>query len=36
MPGGYIVRDANGQTLAFVYWRDNEDEAEAGESSDEG
>jgi hypothetical protein len=27
MPGGYAVRDANGQTLAFVYSRDNEDEA---------
>jgi hypothetical protein len=25
--GGYVVRDANGQTLAFVYSRDNEDEA---------
>jgi hypothetical protein len=21
MPGGYVVRDANGQTLAFVYSR---------------
>jgi hypothetical protein len=27
MPGGYVGRDANGQTLAFVYSRDNEDEA---------
>ena len=27
MPGGYAVRDCNGQTLAFVYSRDNEDEA---------
>ncbi len=27
MPGGYAVRDANGPTLAFVYSRDNEDEA---------
>ena len=27
MPGGYAVRDANGQTLAFVYSRENEDEA---------
>jgi hypothetical protein len=26
MPGGYAVRDANGQTLAFVYSRDNADE----------
>jgi hypothetical protein len=25
--GGYIVRDANGQALAYVYPRDNEDEA---------
>jgi hypothetical protein len=22
MPGGYVVRDANGQALAFVYSRD--------------
>jgi hypothetical protein len=27
MPGGYVVRDANGQTLAFVYSRDTEGEA---------
>jgi hypothetical protein len=27
MPGGYVVRDANGQTLAFVYSRDSEVEA---------
>jgi hypothetical protein len=27
MPGGYIVRDANGQALAYVYSRDNEAEA---------
>jgi hypothetical protein len=27
MPGGYCVRDANGQSLAFVYSRDNPDEA---------
>jgi hypothetical protein len=25
--GGYVVRDANGQELAYVYSRDNEDEA---------
>jgi hypothetical protein len=25
--GGYVVRDANGQALAYVYSRDNEDEA---------
>jgi hypothetical protein len=24
--GGYVVRDANGQALAYVYSRDNEDE----------
>jgi hypothetical protein len=24
MPGGYVVRDANGQALAFVYSRDAE------------
>jgi hypothetical protein len=27
MPGGYVVRDANGQTLAFIYSRANEAEA---------
>jgi hypothetical protein len=27
VPGGYIVRDANGQALAYVYSRDNEAEA---------
>jgi K+/H+ antiporter YhaU regulatory subunit KhtT len=27
MPGGYVVRDANGQALAYVYSRDNPDEA---------
>jgi hypothetical protein len=27
MPGGYVVRDANGQALAYLYSRVNEDEA---------
>ena len=27
MPGGYVVRDANGQSIVFVYSRDNSDEA---------
>jgi CheY-like chemotaxis protein len=27
MPGGYIVRDANGQALAYLYSRDNKAEA---------
>jgi hypothetical protein len=27
MPGGYVVRDANGQALAHFYSRDNEAEA---------
>ena len=27
MPGGYVVRDANGQTPAFVYSRDGDAEA---------
>jgi hypothetical protein len=27
MPGGYVVRDANGQTLAYVYSRETETEA---------
>jgi hypothetical protein len=26
MPGGYVVRDANGQALAYLYSRDNEGE----------
>jgi hypothetical protein len=26
IPGGYVVRDANGQALAYLYSRDNEDE----------
>jgi hypothetical protein len=30
MPGGYVVRDTNGQALAYVYSRDNEDEARQG------
>jgi K+/H+ antiporter YhaU regulatory subunit KhtT len=27
VPGGYVVRDANGQAMAFVYSREDEDEA---------
>jgi hypothetical protein len=27
MPGGYVVRDANGQALVFVYSRDSDAEA---------
>jgi hypothetical protein len=27
IPGGYVVRDANGQALAFVYSRDGDAEA---------
>ena len=27
IPGGYVVRDVNGQALAYLYSRDNEDEA---------
>jgi hypothetical protein len=27
MPGGYVVRDANGQALAYLYSRDSEAEA---------
>jgi hypothetical protein len=27
MPGGYVVRDANGKALAYVYSRANEAEA---------
>ena len=27
MPGGYVVRDANGQALAYIYSRESEAEA---------
>jgi hypothetical protein len=27
MPGGYVVRDANGQALAYLYSRDNDADA---------
>jgi hypothetical protein len=27
MPGGYVVRDANGQAIAYLYSRENEAEA---------
>jgi hypothetical protein len=27
IPGGFVVRDANGQALAYLYSRENEDEA---------
>jgi hypothetical protein len=27
VPGGYVVRDANGHALAYIYSRDNEAEA---------
>jgi hypothetical protein len=27
IPGGYVVRDANGQALAYIYSRDNQAEA---------
>jgi hypothetical protein len=27
IPGGYVVRDANGQALAYLYSRENEAEA---------
>ena len=27
MPGGYVVRDANGQAITYIYSRENEDEA---------
>jgi hypothetical protein len=27
MPGRYVVRDANGQALAYIYSRDNEAKA---------
>jgi len=27
IPGGYVVRDANGQALAYIYSRDNEADA---------
>jgi hypothetical protein len=27
MPGSYVVRDATGQAIAYLYFPDNEDEA---------
>jgi hypothetical protein len=36
VPGGYVVRDANGRALAYLYSRDNEADARAGEGADEG
>jgi hypothetical protein len=27
IPGGYVIRDANGQTLAYIYSREREAEA---------
>jgi hypothetical protein len=27
MPGSYVVRDANGQAIAYIYSRENEPEA---------
>jgi hypothetical protein len=33
MPGGYVVQDANGRALAYLYSRDNE--AEARQAKDE-
>jgi hypothetical protein len=27
IPGGYVVRDANGQALVYIYSRDNDAEA---------
>jgi hypothetical protein len=27
IPGGYVVRDANGEALVYIYSRDNEAEA---------
>jgi hypothetical protein len=34
MPGGYIVRDASGQALAYLYSRENPDEAQCDTSLD--
>jgi len=34
IPGGYVVRDANGQALAYIYSRDNEDEARQASPAD--
>jgi hypothetical protein len=28
IPGGYVVRDANGQALVYIYSRDNEADAQ--------
>jgi hypothetical protein len=34
MPGGYVVRDANGQALVYVYSRENEAEALQSKGAD--
>jgi hypothetical protein len=36
MPGGYVVRDANGQALLFVYSRDSDAEARQSEGAHKG
>jgi hypothetical protein len=36
MPGGYVVRDANGQSIAFVYGRATEAEAMQARDAGEG
>jgi hypothetical protein len=33
VPGGYVVRDANGQALAYLYSRENDAEARQARSS---
>ena len=33
MPGGYVVHDANGQALAYIYARDSEAEAMQAKAS---
>jgi hypothetical protein len=36
MPGGYVVRDANGQALVYLYSRDNDAEPQQAKGPDEG
>jgi hypothetical protein len=36
IPGGYVVRDANGQALVYVYSRDKRRRSVASQGADEG
>jgi hypothetical protein len=36
LPGGYVVRDANGQALVYLYSRESEAESDASQGADGG